>query len=490
MCIYTLMVGIASAAIYSVLEPISAATNLTLGDLNAGTGYMFLAFGWGCLFWQPLAIQYGKRPVYLFSLLATMATQIWAPYTTSNGQWIANKVLQGFFGAPIESLCEISVTDIYFQHERGFYIALYGLLLAGSNFFAPIIAGFITDGQGWEWVLYWCAIFCGIGFVVLFFFLEETNYSRTAEVVVGTSPSSSSPVTTAEKDDAEKTAQTVQQTPSWPASSIEASSPPPPSCSNKSYIDKLKLLRTADLRKPNRLLGMATRPLIFLTFPVISYSGFCYGSNLVWFNVLNGTSSLILANPPYNFAASMVGLSYFSPLIGTAISSFYTGYVGDRILLHMARKNGGILEPEYRLWLFLPAMFILPFGLILWGVGAAHHVHWFGEVFAMGTIAFTNAVGLQISVAYCIDSYKDLSSEAIVTVILVRNTMSFAVNYGITPWVDGMGLQNAFLVAAFVGMAQIATFFAFVKFGKGLRRKSAPRYRKYVEQMSSAGVVH
>lgn len=112
MCVYTLMVGIASAAIYSVLEPISAATGLTLGDLNAGTGYMFLFFGWGCLFWQPLALQYGKRPVYLFSILATMLIQIWAPYTKSNGQWIANKVLQGFFGAPIESLCEISVTDI------------------------------------------------------------------------------------------------------------------------------------------------------------------------------------------------------------------------------------------------------------------------------------------------------------------------------------------------------------------------------------------
>lgn len=85
--VYTLMVGLASAAIYSILEPISEATNLTLGDLNAGTGYMFLFFGWGCLVWQPLAMQYGKRPVYLFSILATMAIQIWAPYTKSNGQW-------------------------------------------------------------------------------------------------------------------------------------------------------------------------------------------------------------------------------------------------------------------------------------------------------------------------------------------------------------------------------------------------------------------
>lgn len=35
----TLMVGIASAAIYSVLVPISEDTGLTLTDLNAGTGY-------------------------------------------------------------------------------------------------------------------------------------------------------------------------------------------------------------------------------------------------------------------------------------------------------------------------------------------------------------------------------------------------------------------------------------------------------------------
>lgn len=40
------------------------------------------------------------------------AIMLWAPYTTSNGQWIANKVLQGLVGAPIESLCEISVSDI------------------------------------------------------------------------------------------------------------------------------------------------------------------------------------------------------------------------------------------------------------------------------------------------------------------------------------------------------------------------------------------
>lgn len=71
---YILATGICSAAIYSVLVPISLDTNLSVSDLNAGTGYMFLLLGWGCLFWQPLAQQYGKRPVYLTSTLATMVS--------------------------------------------------------------------------------------------------------------------------------------------------------------------------------------------------------------------------------------------------------------------------------------------------------------------------------------------------------------------------------------------------------------------------------
>ncbi|KAF2090790.1 MFS general substrate transporter [Saccharata proteae CBS 121410] len=488
MGVYTLMVGIASAAIYSVLEPIADDTGLTLADLNAGTGYMFLFFGWGCLVWQPLALQYGKRPVYLFSILATMAIQIWAPYTKSNGQWIANKILQGFFGAPIESLCEISITDIYFTHERGTYIGLYALLLAGSNFLAPIFAGFINDGQGWRWVLYWCAIFCAIGFVFLFFFMEETNYIRHTPGTPLDSPGTETPIEvrgdSSPKDGGEKAALSSSALESGSVVATGLLGP-----SRKTYWDKLKLWQKADLEKSNEIPGMMLRPLIFLSFPVIFYAGFSYGSNLVWFNVLNGTASLILGGT-YGFSSSMVGLAYVSPLIGVILASFYTGVIGDRFALWMARRNAGVMESEHRLWLFAPSLLLIPGGLILWGVGAAQHVQWFGCVFAAGVLAATNAIGIQLSVSYAIDSYRALSGEAMVTVILVRNTMSFAIGYGITPWVDNMGLQNAFITAAFAGLAQCLTFLIFVKWGKQMREKSVPRYAKYVEEMAKSGMIH
>jgi hypothetical protein len=358
--------------------------------------------------------------------------------------------------------------------------------------FAPIIAGFINDAQGWQWVLvsllrinqkpetntlkYWCAIFCGIGFVFLFFFMEETNYVRHT---VGTSPSTPVSMNPSETADPEK------ETP-LESSAVSSRSP---SYKCKTYLDKIKLFQKSDLQKPNQLVGMMTRPLKFATFPVIFYAGFSYGSNLVWFNVLNATASLILGGT-YGFAPSMVGVSYVSPLIGVALAAAYTGWVGDWFVVRKARKNGGFMESEHRLWLFAPSFVLVPFGLILWGVGAYHKVHWFGPVFAMGVIAMTNTFGIQLSIAYCIDSYRALSGEAIITVILIRNTMSFAIGYGITPWVTDMGLQNCFITAAFVGLAQVMTVWMMIKWGKELRRKSVPRYSKYVQEMTEAGMVH
>jgi MFS family permease len=77
---------------------------------------------------------------------------VWQPHIQTNGQWIAAKILQGFFGAPMESIAEITVSDVFFTHERGKYMALYALALGYSNGIAPLIMGFINDGQGYQWV--------------------------------------------------------------------------------------------------------------------------------------------------------------------------------------------------------------------------------------------------------------------------------------------------------------------------------------------------
>ena len=153
-------------------------------------------------------------------------------------------------------------------------------------------------------------------------------------------------------------------------------------------------------------------------------SGVLYGTALIWYNVLNATASVIFSGPPFGFSASMVGLTYLGPMIGSMIAFLWSGYAADKWLMYYTRKKGGIREPEHRLWLLALNAIICPVGLILWGVGAGKGIHWFGLVFGGSMVAFTSATGGAFAINYALDSYKDLSGEVMITVILIRVSCS------------------------------------------------------------------
>jgi len=64
--------------------------------------------------------------------------------------------------------------------------------------------------------------------------------------------------------------------------------------------------------------------------------------------------------------------------------------------------------------------------------------------------------------------------------------MSFAISYGITPWLANLGYQNCFISAAFVGMTASSAFLLMIFFGKGFRVKSAARYRELIAENKQA----
>lgn len=80
---------------------------------------------------------------------------------------------------------------------------------------------------------------------------------------------------------------------------------------------------------------------------------------------------MYLPYPPYNFSAAGVGLFNLPPLIGAILGSGLGGPVNDRWVLWMAQRNGGVFEPEMRLWLSFPAIVACPVGMLLFGLGIA-----------------------------------------------------------------------------------------------------------------------
>ncbi|CDK29494.1 unnamed protein product [Kuraishia capsulata CBS 1993] len=474
--LYNLAIGIPASAIYSVLTPIIENTNLTLSNLNNGTGVMFLFFGWGCLLWQPMAQQYGKRPVYIFSVFVYIFLMVWAPYTTSSGEWIASKLLQGFFGAPAESLGEITIADIWFEHERGRWMSVYALSLFVSNSIAPLVAGFISDGQSWKWVCFWCSIFDAAAVIFLFFFFEETNYIRQHI----------SPDDEIEEAPMEKQAGivTVEQSDSNPEPVkrfIDMTKP------KKTYMQKLKFF---DKPRPFVIHKLMWRSLTMFRFPGVCWAGFYYGLSVVWNNILNGTSSTVLSAAPYNFSASMVGLTYIAPIVGNVIFTYCSGNLGDRLRLYIARRRNGISEPEDRLWTAIIYLMVCPGGFILWGVGAWAGIPWIGIVIGMGIVSGSGIMGCHCGVNYVLESYGELGSCALVPVIIIRNTMSFGVSWGITPWFENQGLKKMYIAACFISLAGIATFIPMLYYGKKTRVATKHAYWKYVQEASDLGLPH
>merc|ERR1711939_307842 len=173
---------ISGCAIISSLSPayllIQEDTGIPIANLSTGIGLMYLFLGWGNLIFQPLALNFGRRPVLIFSLLGTALMVLWSAYIQSSGVWYLNRILMGIFFAPVETLVEIVVTDLSFTHERGFHMAIYQWTLWNGALLAPIPAGYIAENHGWRWIQWTGAILgLSVTFLMIFFF-EETMYFR------------------------------------------------------------------------------------------------------------------------------------------------------------------------------------------------------------------------------------------------------------------------------------------------------------------------
>lgn len=151
--------------------------------------------------------------------------------------------------------------------------------------------------------------------------MEETNFVRPALAGIDLN----AVVETQVSETAMAVTHTIEaeKTPQAPSTS---SDPPTPSATAESrafhettYLQRMRLFRTQDLQKTIQLKDMILRPLKLFSFPIVVFNGFMYGAVICYFNVLNGTASVIFSEAPYNFRSSMVGLTYVACVIGVVL---------------------------------------------------------------------------------------------------------------------------------------------------------------------------
>jgi hypothetical protein len=158
------------------------------------------------------------------------------------------------------------------------------------------------------------------------------------------------------------------------------------------------------------------RPFILFAYPSVLWSALVYSLSVGWLIVMSESVSEIYRNiDTYNFTSFQVGLVYLSAFTGGVLGTALAGKVSDFVVRLMARRNGGVFEPEFRLFMALPVAICSVAGLMGFGWSVEERDNWIVPTVFFGVISFGCSLGSTTAITFCVDSYKQYAGEALVT---------------------------------------------------------------------------
>lgn len=115
-----------------------------------------------------------------------------------------------------------------------------------------------------------------------------------------------------------------------------------------------------------------------------------------------------MTNEPYNFSTTATGLMFLSALIGS-IFGYFTGVFADTIVVFLARRNGGVKEPEMRLWTLCISFVYAGIGYLLYGWAADAGLPWIAVAIGLGAMIAHQVSACSIATAYAMDCFPEVS---------------------------------------------------------------------------------
>jgi hypothetical protein len=137
----------------------------------------------------------------------------------------------------------------------------------------------------------------------------------------------------------------------------------------KSYRQRHPLTISTGEFSNNRFMVHYYQPwVVLVSFPAVAFGALQYGFHIACLGILTVTQSTLYPAPPYSFSTVGVGNMSIAPTIGSILGSIFGGPLADWLLLVTAKRNGGIYEPEMRLYLYIVPAISMGTGIFLYGL--------------------------------------------------------------------------------------------------------------------------
>jgi MFS family permease len=194
--------------------------------------------------------------------------------------FVCARAFLGLFEAPIEAIVPSTIADIFFLHERGEKIALYGLSVLGGNELGPLFSAYIIQYLSMRWAFFIIAIAIGLSLALMIFLMPETMFEGHRPVIVVVQNQGS------------------KQEEGGKSSSKHIETEEPVSEESLTVMKRTYMqdLFSVTVNRDVNLWALFKRPFILMAYPTVLWSSLVYGMSLSW-NVILGALVAQLFSP-------------------------------------------------------------------------------------------------------------------------------------------------------------------------------------------------
>lgn len=151
---YCMLGGGMTPILAAGFDNVAATYQVSIPQVALTTGLYMMGLGIGSVVASPTAILFGKRPVYLVSIILFLISSVWCAVSPNYSSLVVARIFQGLAVSPVECLPSATIAEIFFLHERAYRLGIYTLLLLSGKNLIPLVSAAIIQGLSWQWVFW------------------------------------------------------------------------------------------------------------------------------------------------------------------------------------------------------------------------------------------------------------------------------------------------------------------------------------------------
>jgi len=125
-----------------------------------------------------LMAYFGRLPVLFWFTVMAVWSIAWCAAPGTFDQFVAARILNGFFSTVAQGSGLVFINDIFFVHEHARKINIWSFFIILSPYLGPLSTAFIISKYDWNWAFWLSTLLHGICLIAIVFVVDETYYDR------------------------------------------------------------------------------------------------------------------------------------------------------------------------------------------------------------------------------------------------------------------------------------------------------------------------